>query len=136
LELWEGAVLIVGGVWLVGYMSRRNGVGLNTVGAPSTTVNSSGTSNPSNLTTITNQAGGDPTTWGEPLLPAQPQPLTGKICPAWGCGGPGSVASTPAVRGIPARPVGIQSGILGGTVTPYRAPVRGTMARPMDVHLL
>jgi hypothetical protein len=70
MELWEGAILIVGGIWLVGYMSTRN-----QQLAAATAAATAGTSNVSNLTTVTNQAGGTPAVAGESLTPPQPPPL-------------------------------------------------------------
>jgi hypothetical protein len=64
LEFWEGAILVVGGLWLVSHMAKRQ--------APVAAVNNTGVSNASNLTTITNQAGGLPTIAGESLVAPTP----------------------------------------------------------------
>lgn len=71
MEFWESAILIVGGVWLVSYMAKqRQSAQTSVVGT--SILGSAGTSNTSNLTDITNTAGGYPTTYGEPLMPPQP----------------------------------------------------------------
>jgi hypothetical protein len=75
MKLWEGAILVVGGIWLVSYMASKNAVVQATAGAASA-ASSAGVSNSSNLTTITNTAGGQPTVMGEPLEPPQ-APITG-----------------------------------------------------------
>jgi hypothetical protein len=64
MELFEAAILVVGGIWLVGHMSRKQAA---VAAAPAL-----GTTNRSNLTTITNTAGGYPTVYGESLEPPQP----------------------------------------------------------------
>jgi hypothetical protein len=77
MEFWEGAVLVVGGVWLVSHMANRASTarmtaGPTVIGANSTSwLGALGTSNASNLTNITNTAGGQPTVIGEPLEPVQ-----------------------------------------------------------------
>jgi len=102
VELWEAGILIVGGIWLVGHMAQRNAP----VTGSATTVDSSGLSNQSNLTNITNQAGGTPTVYGEPLEPAQ-----APLLPAQ------NVYRVP----LQLPPVA-------------RAPVAAPIARPIDVH--
>jgi hypothetical protein len=141
MELWEGAALIIGGVWLVGYMSRKNAAQTPmqaSVGAPVVAVPLGGTTNQSNLTTVTNQAGGAGTTWGEPLEPPKPNPITGVINPAWG-------ANPPRIAPMPVRyPVygstGTLSTPIGSPTLPVRplpSPVaRMPYTRPMDMHLV
>lgn len=65
MEFWEGAVLIVGGVWLVGKMTKRPVFGA----APSITSKVVATPG---LTTLTNTAGTPHLVAGEPLTPAGP----------------------------------------------------------------
>jgi phosphopantothenoylcysteine synthetase/decarboxylase len=81
MEMWEGAVLVVGGVALVWYMTNRSKqmAGMQ-IGAASAASNA-GVTNASNLTTITNQAGGVPTVAGESLLPvsATAMPIRGTV---------------------------------------------------------
>jgi hypothetical protein len=132
LELWEGAILVVGGIALVGYMSKKNlamrQTGVAAINA-ATTVTPAGTSNESNLTTITNQAGGYPAILGESLTPPTP-PLLGNSSPGF--------VSAPA-RGTIARPA--SSPVAPTTVrTVPIAPVRvlggkPILGRPMDLHL-
>ena len=75
MEFWEGAILVVGGVWLVAHMaSKQNRTTQSVIGT--STLGAVGTTNASNLTNLTNQAGGQPTIWGEPLQPIQP-PVVG-----------------------------------------------------------
>jgi hypothetical protein len=75
MEFWEGAILVVGGVWLVSHMANKANMGApgpSVIGANSTNwLGALGVSNASNLTNITNQAGGQPTVIGEPLQPVQ-----------------------------------------------------------------
>jgi hypothetical protein len=70
MEFWEGAILVVGGVWLVSYMANRQTSSTAQVYKTAST-GSVGTTNASNLTNITNQAG-QTTVWGEPLEPPAP----------------------------------------------------------------
>lgn len=80
MQLWEGAILVVGGVFLVSYMAKKNAATMaagkpsvaGTAAAGVSAVPSMGMSNLSNLTTITNQAGGNPTRVGEQLVPMNP----------------------------------------------------------------
>ena len=87
MELWEGAILLVGGLVLVQYMTNRNSQVQSTIAAGAantiTPGGTMGTTNQSNLTNLTNTAGGTPTTAGEPLEPAQP-PLVGSPLPVKG----------------------------------------------------
>jgi hypothetical protein len=77
MQMWEGAILVVGGVWLVSHMASKTNQqrlegGPTVIGANSTNwLGALGVSNVSNLTNITNQAGGQPTVIGEPLQPVQ-----------------------------------------------------------------
>lgn len=64
MKFWEGAILVVGGIVLVKYMTGRS--------AAMSSLPVVGVTNSSNLTTQTNLAGGQPTVWGEPLEPAVP----------------------------------------------------------------
>ena len=127
MELWEGAILAVGGIALVCYMAKKNTVVQTSLAnAPGT-----GVSNASNLTNITNTAGGTPTTYGEPLEPPQP-PLTSRsIVPTapdntWGGRPPIMQAPNTGVR--VATPG-------AGVLSPGFMPPRGTLARPIDIHL-
>jgi len=67
MELWEGAVLVVGGLLLVRHMVNKNAA----VQSTGITAASTGVSNQSNLTNITSSSGGYPTLMGEPLEPPQ-----------------------------------------------------------------
>lgn len=93
MEFWEGAILIVGGVWLVSHMARKNRQAQQTIIGTST-LGASGTSNESNLTNLTNTAGGTPTIYGEPLQAPNP-PL------AYPVRSPMIVAPTPYSRATP-----------------------------------
>ena len=79
MELYEGAILIVGGIWLVGHMSRK------TQQTAATLQESAGVSNASNLTNTTNQAGGLPAVAGESLVPPNP-PLISTTKPVFSYG--------------------------------------------------
>lgn len=70
MEVWEGALLAVGGLWLVGYMSRRN-ASHPVNGSIGTADGGSGTSAISNLPTIGAGAasGTDTMIAGEPVAP-------------------------------------------------------------------
>jgi hypothetical protein len=65
MEFWEGAVLVVGGIWLVGHMSAKSAVGQSAsiVKKPTVQVGN---------TTLTNTAGTSSLVAGEPLTPAGP----------------------------------------------------------------
>lgn len=128
MELWEGAVLLVGGVVLVAYMTRQNAAvqaSSSAALAGAVTATPAGTTNASNLTNMTNQAGGYPTIMGEPLTPPQPS-----ISPV-----PVSVArSMPApVRGTPVYPVTPSAPVSGPVAMPIG--VNNKLMRPVDVHL-
>lgn len=70
MEIWEAAVLIVGGVWLVGRMARNSPTSpLNQI-APS--VSAVGTVGPQGNTTATNTDGSSSLIAGEPLTPSAP----------------------------------------------------------------
>lgn len=155
MELWEGAILVVGGVFLVGYMSQKNQaavLGAQSAAAAATTINpNTGTTNVSNLTNLTNTAGGQPTVMGEPLEPPQAPIMPGGVI---GPATTGAGGGTPPSAQMPANPVTPR-----GTIA---APVRGFLgslsgqsnpalpatsnnpaawgkftpvARPIDVHL-
>jgi len=143
VELYEGAILAVGGIALVYYMANKN----TAVQATLASGAGAGLSNASNLTTITNTAGGVPTVMGEPLEPPQPPltpisivPTVPPNAPAAGFGGkpPGYITGVGAsatggrppgyLPGIGVTPVNVNSG--GGF-----AP-RGTPARPIDQHVI
>lgn len=95
MEFWEGALLVVGGVWLIGHMSRRSHHHpVNSVSAYINQVPEQ------NLTNMTNEAGGGTSlTYGEPLLPAQPPLLSGRSVAAGAMvkRTPTSLATRPAV---------------------------------------
>ena len=82
MELWEGAVLIVGGVFLVSYMAKKAGATPSNrptvIGSNATALGSLGTTNMSNLTNITNTAAGQPTVYVEPLEPVM-TPIIGPV---------------------------------------------------------
>jgi hypothetical protein len=126
MEFWESAILIVGGVWLVSYMSNRTVVNnLPTVSGSNTAYNPvSGISNQNNLTTATNMAGGQPTVIGEPLQPGQPpiSPYGGNVPTALPPGSTiqGTVHNTLARRILP-------PGAYGVVPTKISNPVRGTL---------
>jgi hypothetical protein len=145
MELWEGAILVVGGVILVGYMSQKNQaavLGAQAAAAAATTVAPGGTSNESNLTTITNTAGGQPTVYGEPLSPPQAPIIPGGVV---GPATTGLGARPP--RANPVRPVAgfrgapVTSATRPGTngdvgpVAPVKNPPAWVGSRPMDQHL-
>jgi hypothetical protein len=133
MELWEGAILAVGGIALVYYMANKN----TAVQATLASGAGAGLSNASNLTTITNTAGGAPTVMGEPLEPPQP-PLTPiSIVPTVPPNAPANkfgqpVGGQPAryLPGINANPqLGVTPATVnsGGTMFP-----RGTAASPVN----
>jgi hypothetical protein len=62
MEFWEGAILLVGGIWLVGQLDKRK----TTVIA---TVSSVGTVGPQGNTIATNTDGSTALVAGEPLTP-------------------------------------------------------------------
>jgi hypothetical protein len=129
MELWEGAILIIGGVWLVGYMTQKNAANQATLAQAN-----SGISNGSNLTTITNQSGGYPTYAGEPLEAPQPPLLTMRPVgtPVRAVGSPPAPAGSLAIRGGPATP------LIGTTRVPIGGPTQPNIfmsPRPMQVHL-
>jgi hypothetical protein len=146
MELWEGAILAVGGIFLVGYMSQKNQAAVlagQSALAAATTVTPAGTSNSSNLTNITNSAGGQPTVIGEPLEPPQAPIFPGGVVgPNTTGGGSGSVLPIPTPRGTIAQPA---RGFLGGGSTMVPSPVNSTPwsptgpgrvpVRPVDIHL-
>jgi hypothetical protein len=140
MELWEGAILVVGGIFLVGYMSRKNALAAQS-GAGSlslaTTVTPAGTSNASNLTNLTNTAGGYPTIMGEPLEPPQPPispvktsfPIFSQM-PANPAPVKGTVATSPIRYNAPISeriPVNTIPGGFSGAMPIYE--------RPMQMHL-
>jgi hypothetical protein len=113
MEFWEGAVLVVGGVALVWYMTNRSKQMAQqvSVGAASP-ASSAGVSNSSNLTTITNQQASPPV-WGEPLEPP----------------------AAPVSGAIPVKPILVSP-------TPFHTPIVkptipiSQLRRPMDMHIL
>jgi hypothetical protein len=160
MELWEGAILAVGGIFLVGYMSQKNQaalLGAQSAAASATTVTPAGTSNTSNLTNITNQAGGQPTVIGEPLEPPQAPIFPGAVVgPGTTGAGGGSVQPLPVPptaqmpanpvvpRGTIAQPARGFLGSLSGQsnpalpATPNNPAAWGKftpVVRPIDVHL-
>jgi hypothetical protein len=134
MEFWEGAILVVGGVWLVSHMANKTNQqrfsgGPTVIGANSTNwLGALGVSNASNLTNITNTAGGQPTVLGEPLQPMQP----GVSVP----GTPARVIPFPVGQPIyrPVTPIARSGIILGGTSPPVRIPT--TMSNPARLQLL
>ena len=110
MEMWEGAVLVVGGVALVWYMTNRSKqmAGMQ-IGAASAASNA-GVTNASNLTTITNQAGGVPTVAGESLEPvtATAMPIRGTVIRVSSVAArtPLAVSSEPVARPIAQLPMG------------------------------
>lgn len=120
MEIWEGAILAVGGLWLVGYMSRKNAAHPLNSGV--------GTSNTSNLTTIGVAAASGSTDLiaGEPVAPPARPTLAAST------GGP-----------KPFLNVGSGQAVLSprGGGTPVSGPVRGggpvvqRPMRPMGMHL-
>jgi hypothetical protein len=131
MELWEGAILAVGGIALVYYMANKN----TAVQATLASGAGAGLSNASNLTTITNTAGGAPTVMGEPLEPPQP-PLTNQsVVPTVPPNAPASKFGTP-VGGQPPRYLpGINPtanmGVTPATVN-SSGPSRAFMPNPVD----
>lgn len=125
MEFWEGAILIVGGVWLVAHMAKRqNQTAQTVIGVASQ--GSQGTSNQSNLTTITNQAGGTPTIYGEPLEPLQ-APISNVIQMPARVVSP--ISAQPVYKGVSAV-----APVRGTIIAP--APVaRPVMVRPMNILL-
>lgn len=118
MELWEGAILVVGGIWLVGHMASKNAAVQATAAAAAT-----GVSNQSNLTNITNTAGGDPTIAGEPLTPSNPPLLGGPpIAVTMPPTGVAQVSSPAAPLARPVHPG------LGAGQLPF-------VGRPMQMHL-
>jgi len=94
MELWEGAVLAVGGLWLVGYMSRKN------AGHPVNAANS-GITNASNLTNtgVAASSGAPSLVAGEPVAaPVRMQPIGTPIQRI-------GTLSTPNRPGVPVRPI-------------------------------
>ena len=69
MEFWEGAVLLVGGVWLVGHMSRRSAS--HPINSVATAIQASRYT--SNLTNSTNMAGSTSLIAGESLTPQGPK---------------------------------------------------------------
>ena len=133
MELWEGAILIVGGLALVGYMGRKQAA-MQSAGvanlAAATTVDNSGLSNTSNLTNVTNTAGGNPTVWGETLAPPPPQIV------------PSTTVLKAPVRMPIARPVMVNQNTVPITGVPSSVVIGGRQVninvpqRPMNIHLL
>jgi hypothetical protein len=124
LELWEGAILAVGGIALVYYMANKN----QAVQATLASGAGAGLSNASNLTTITNTAGGAPTVMGEPLEPPQPPLTTQSIVPTV----PPNAPAKTGFGGQPARyqPLGLTPATVSNGVM---APVtHGTAVSPVD----
>lgn len=73
MQLWEGAILVVGGVFLVSYMAKNKASAVSAAGTSTAATSTTGLTNTSNLTNQTNQAGGYPTVAGESLeAPARP----------------------------------------------------------------
>lgn len=108
MEFWEGAILVVGGVWLVKHMANRHRSALANVSAQSS-LGSAGTSNASNLTNITNTAGGYPTIAGEPLDSPQPPIMVPIVKPA---------------QPIAIRPVAMPKAVtVNSKVVPFSRPV-------------
>jgi hypothetical protein len=73
MEFWEGAVLVVGGLWLVNYMSHNSRHGAN----PLPNANLGG--NQSGLTQMTNTAGASSLVVGEPLAAPQPTVVSNAV---------------------------------------------------------
>lgn len=71
MEFWEGAILVIGGIWLVGRMSRASKSSpLNSV---SVSASALGTVGPQGNTVATNTDGSSSLIAGEPLTPSAPQ---------------------------------------------------------------
>ncbi len=70
MEFWEGAILVVGGVWLVGRMARASSTHpLNTIPK---SMSALGTVGPKGNTVATNTDGSTNLIPGEPLTPQAP----------------------------------------------------------------
>lgn len=124
MEFWEGAILVVGGIWLVGRMSRQTAAHPLNATAVTDLVTPS---NVPNLTNITNTAGEPVVVWGEPLDPA-PVPV---LKP----GGPLYVVPTGTQPQPVARPVPSGASTttpVSGSKVSTRAPVVGR-AMPVPV---
>jgi hypothetical protein len=70
MEFWEGAVLIVGGLWLVGRMSRASAT--HPLNAKPASISALGTVGPQGNTVATNTDGSTSLIAGEPLTPMAP----------------------------------------------------------------
>jgi len=113
MEFWEGAILIVGGLWLVGRMSRNSTTSpLNKVVA---SVSAIGTVGPTGNTASTNQAGNTSLIAGEPLTPAGPPITINTLI------GSSPVTLAPVVSPYLPRQVGVKP-----IAAPVKAPQRFT----------
>jgi hypothetical protein len=124
VKFWEAAILIVGGVWLVGRMARASSSSpLNKI-VPS--VSALGTVGPAGNTVATNQAGTSSLIAGEPLTPAGPSimpPLTIGTEP---------VSALPIRTPVVPRQIGIvkaSSSSFRPVATPVQALSFGSMPR-------
>lgn len=70
MEFWEGAVLALGGLWLVGRMSRASAS--SPLNRPPVSQAALGTVGPAGNTVATNTDGSDTLVAGEPLTPQGP----------------------------------------------------------------
>lgn len=111
MEFWEGALVVVGGIWLIGRMSRRPQGPVYTA-APMMVSPSNDPSGGLNPTLATNTAGDSSLTVGEPLgQPATPLRPTRT---------PVSTRPCSTCYGNFPRPVAIGG---GGNPTPFRGMV-------------
>jgi hypothetical protein len=115
VKVWEAAILIIGGLWLVGRMARASASSpLNKV----STVSAVGTVGPQGNTVATNEAGTSYLIAGEPLTPAGPPILPPIMI------GSDPVTSLPVRAPVVPRPVGIYQG-----GRPVATPIKATPGR-------
>jgi hypothetical protein len=97
MEFWEGAVLIVGGLWLVGRMSRASAT--SPINKVPVTASSIGTVGPQGNTVSTSTDGSTALIAGEPLTPMAPPLIIARTI------SPAPIATVPFQSPIISRPV-------------------------------
>lgn len=139
MEFWEGAILVVGGIWLVGRMSRQSASHPANVAAPYMVSPSNDPSGGLDPTLATNTAGDSSITVGEPIgqptTPLRPTrtPVTPRPCTTCYGNFPRPVAVGGGGHPTPVRvsaPVMSHPTIGSKTAVPHfgTAPVRGVGA--------
>lgn len=119
MEFIEGAILVIGGIWLVGRMSRQSAT------HPANAAAASPVSIEPNLTTRTNLAGGTAgLVTGEPLTTATPAPVLVS-------GAPPPAVTTNVSRPAPiSNRVRVITGLPGQTPLPQ--PVSSSPQKPVS----